>query len=491
VDLLAHGRPADLAGSLPEAHRLIVTCRHKAEGGRFCGAFEQQRAWLEAALDAGVEAVDLEACASDRLWSALAARGAERLVASVHRFGQDAAEPAAMAQAWDRLAHRPARTLKLAVEVTDVTELGPLRDLPVPPGRQAVRVGMGLAGQVGRACPRAMASAWTYVAAPGTRGTAPGQLDWTALSRFVRGAQDPGLLVLLGGDSVDRSPGPAVYTPLAAEQGLPLLYLPAPTADPAGALTLLSELGLQGASVTMPHKEALGEVATPQGFAAQVGAINTLFRAPGDDAWWGDNTDGLGVLGALRSALPAPAERASEPAGLAGRRVLVLGTGGAARAACFALAGAGCRVEVTGRRPRAAAALAAEAGGEPVPWEARAETPFDVLVNATPLGASCAEGRCNGPGSNPMPDHTSWAGRTALDMLLHPRDTALLKQVAAGGGLAVPGLRMWVHQGAAQWRLLTGRWVTPAQLEARAQAANRWPRQKGAAAGDLAPGEER
>jgi hypothetical protein len=153
-----------------------------------------------------------------------------------------------------------------------------------------------------------MHSAWTYAAAPGTGGTAAGQLPWSALSRFAaprsgphgerhgephgeqsrgqnrgqNGGQnrDPGLLVLLGGDAVAASPGPAVYTPLAAEQGFPLLDLPAPTADPVAAVALLETLGLRGASVTMPHKAALSAVATPRGFAARVGAINTLSPKP-------------------------------------------------------------------------------------------------------------------------------------------------------------------------------------------------------------------
>jgi shikimate dehydrogenase len=142
--------------------------------------------------------------------------------------------------------------------------------------------------------------------------------------------------------------------------------------------------------------------------------------------------------------------------------VRVLGTGGAARATCFALAEAGWSVQVCGRRPEPAAALAAVVGGEAIGWSQRAEAPFDVLVNATPLGAQ--------PGESPMPEATPWAGRTALDMLLAPRPTTLLQQVTAGGGRAVTGQQMWVHQGAAQWTLLTGRRVSAAQLEARLRA---------------------
>ncbi len=274
--------------------------------------------------------------------------------------------------------------------------------------------------------------------------------------------------MLLGGDAVAASPGPAVYTPLAAEQGLPLLYLPAPTADPVAAMALLETFGLRGASVTMPHKAALSAVATPRGFAARVGAVNTLSprtpppnsATPRDPArWWGDNTDGLGVRGALEQALGAAA-RAEGGASLP--RVRVLGTGGAARAAGFALAEAGWSVQVCGRRPEAAASLAAAVGGEAIGWAHRAEPPFDVLVNATPLGTQ--------PDESPMPDATPWAGRTALDMLLSPRPTKLLQQVAAGGGRAVAGHQMWVHQGAAQWELLTGRRVSAAQLEARLRA---------------------
>jgi shikimate dehydrogenase len=137
---------------------------------------------------------------------------------------------------------------------------------------------------------------------------------------------------------------------------------------------------------------------------------------------------------------------------------VVLGTGGAARAAVAALAGAGHRVQVVGRREEAAADLAQHLGGTPAPWEAIGELDFDVLVNATPRGAD---------GQDPVIEvDLDWRGKAVLDMLLHPRQTPLLRAVRAGGGHAVPGERMWVHQGAAQWQLLTGHEVTAEQLTA-------------------------
>jgi len=442
VDLLEAGAPADLA-SLPARDRLIVTCRRAEEGGRFQGADADQVAWLRAALAAGVAAVDVEAAAPEPVWRALADVEAPRLIASVHVHETGRCTDAALAASRDRLAARPAAVLKLAVATQDVCELGPLRRLEAPAHRPLVRIGMGRAGQVGRACPRALHSAWTYVTAPDAPGTAPGQLDYAALARFPDA--DPGLLVLLGGPQVAHSPGPRVYTRLAVATGQPLVYLPAPTADVVRAVRELEAFGLVGASVTMPHKAAVAPVARAQGFARRVGAINTLVRTPDGAGWLGENTDGLGVLHALSPALAGGV-----------RQVLVLGTGGAARAAAFAVAEAGHRVAVAGRNPASAAALARDVGGPVVPWDERAAAPFEVLINATPVGA---DGQ-----SSPVPVGLAWQGRTVLDMLLHPRQTALLRDVTAGGGVAVSGLAMWVGQGAAQWARWTGEAVAPERL---------------------------
>lgn len=484
-DAPLHELRLDLMDSIPEplalppCRGLVVTLRDRSEGGHHQGSVEQKARLLLAALAAGARYVDLEASAPDGLWRQLStAFGSERLVASLHRFEAGSVDASDLAPLLGRLASRPAGVLKLAVAVGDVCELGPLRALRVTDGRPLVRLGMGLAGQAGRVAHRAMGSPWTYVVAPSAGPTAPGQPSWSDLARFGKGTP-PRLLALLGGWQVQGSPGPRVYTRLAKEEGLPFFYVAAPTADPLRALSLLVELGLEGASVTIPHKVAVLGAARPEGFAARAGAVNTLVPrvgrpgpgpavpvprgsagAKGEPAWEGYNTDGEGVLGALAPALAAGP-----------RRVVVLGTGGAARSAALALLEAGHGVTVLGRSGSAARAVAAQIGhgarGDEL--SALPSTTFEILVNATPVGAVGDEA--------PVPLARSWLGVTALDMVMSPRETALLGAVSRGGGRAVPGLDMWVHQGAAQWRLLTGQAVSPERLRGLAEAPDPWAAQ--------------
>lgn len=444
LDLLEHVTPEAVA-ALPERHRLIVTCRTAAEGGQWQGEESVRLALLRAALEAGVRYVDVEAAAPDETWQALHARhGGERLVASAHRFEPAVATPEILASAQRRLTQRPAAFLKLAVRIDDVADLEPLRRMRVADGRPLVRIGMGLAGLPGRVRYDVMGSPWTYVTAPGTTATAPGQLRWSELQAFAA-RQARRLLVLLGGDQVGGSPGPQVYNALAAAQGLDWYYLAAPTRDVVRGLAALDHFGLRGASVTMPHKVPAADLAVRlDDNAARLGAVNTLVSDE-TGRWSGHNTDGVGVVGAFGDRLVPAAQ------------VAVLGTGGAARAAVAALVQAGHQVFVVGRRDEAAVAMARDHGGTPVSWDDLPALDFHALVNATPLGAD---------GRSPVVQPMDWRGKVVLDMVMRPRWTRLLRDVRSGGGHPVFGTQMWVHQGAAQWRLLTGHTVTPERLTA-------------------------
>ncbi|MFH2006427.1 MAG: type I 3-dehydroquinate dehydratase [bacterium] len=443
LDLLEHPT-TELVRRLPDHDRLVITCRASNEGGRWAGSAAEKEALLRAALDAGARYVDLEAAAPDALWDALHQEfEADRLVASWHSFTKTG--PDELGVALDRLSARPAATLKLATTIDDVVNLAELRALSPTGNRPLVRIGMGLAGMLGRICYEQLGSPWTYVTAPDTAATAPGQVSLSLMrERAARNATR--LLVLLGGEQVSSSPGPRVYNRLCHDQGLPYYYLAAPTAAPEQALSLLSEFGLVGASVTMPHKTAAARLASRlDPAAANLDAVNTLVRDGA--AWHGYNTDGAGVLGALASQLAA----LGRPA-----RAVVLGTGGAARAAAVALASRGHAVTVVARRAEAAAELAQQVGGEAAAFDELGAMDFDVLVNATPVGADARE--------SPLEQPLEWSDRTVLDMVLRPRETRLLREVREGGGRAVPGIDMWAHQGAAQWRLLTGREVAPETL---------------------------
>lgn len=260
------------------------------------------------------------------------------------------------------------------------------------------------------------------------------------------------------GDPVRHSRSPAIHNAAYGALGLDWVYVafPVPAGRGAEAVAAVRTLGLGGMNVTMPHKaDAATACDTLAGDAARLGAVNTVVPAPhGRLEGW--NTDGDGLLGALAEAQVEPA----------GRRALVLGAGGAARAAVVALARAGARVGVAARRAGPAAEAAALApGAVTVPWsEPLPVGEWDLVVNATPLGM----------GGRPGPALAGLSSvHAVVDLVYEPVRTPLLEAAEAAGTRAVDGLGMLVHQAARAFELMTGH---PAPLPVMRAAARARPR---------------
>jgi shikimate dehydrogenase len=255
------------------------------------------------------------------------------------------------------------------------------------------------------------------------------------------------------GDPVAHSLSPTLHNAAFEALGLDWVYVafPVPRGFGGDAVVAVSALGLAGLNVTMPHKEDAAEACdelTPD--AAALRSVNTVV-ALSDGQTLGDSTDGPGFLDAL----------AEEDIAVAGRPVLVLGAGGAARAVVLALGRAGAHVTVAARRPEAAESAAALApGARVVALGAADPSAFAVVVNATPLGMS---------GGDPLPvdPEALHAGQAVVDLVYHPADTPLLTAARARGAVAVNGLGMLLHQAARSFSLWTGR---PAPIDAMGAA---------------------
>lgn len=273
-------------------------------------------------------------------------------------------------------------------------------------------------------------------------------------------ASTRGLAVL--GWPVRHSLSPVMHNAALAAQGLDLVYLalPVPPDRLLDVVGVLGTVGFVGANVTVPHKQAVMAACDQLTDEARlVGAVNTLhWGGDGTDARLvGDNTDAVGLERAL-----AEADVAAGPA-------VLLGTGGAARAAVVALARRGSAVTVVGRRPDAAAEVAevgTRAGGT-VASRGLDDPHLDALVhgatlvvNATPVGM--------GHESLPAPFMTLEAGQAAYDLIYAPPDTPFLQAAAAGGAAAHHGLSMLVHQAAVSYERWTGH---PAPIDVMTDAA--------------------
>lgn len=199
----------------------------------------------------------------------------------------------------------------------------------------------------------------------------------------------------------------------------------------------LAEVGYAGVNVTVPHKEAALALAGVASEASQqIGAANTLvFGEGGIEA---HNTDADGLL----AALPDPPR---------GHRTLVLGAGGAARAAIWALLWEGAVVEVWNRTPERAEALCAELGGKAITVPRQSE--YDLIVNTSAAGL-----RGEDPFDHLPLDRGGFTDhQTVVDMVYGERHSRLLKAAEGARAAVVDGLEILVQQGARSLEIWTGR----------------------------------
>ncbi len=265
----------------------------------------------------------------------------------------------------------------------------------------------------------------------------------------MRGERGPYAVV---GDPVAHSASPRLFAALATHLGLSLEYRAerVRTGELADFLERVRGGAYRGLSVTLPHKEAALRLADSASETARAtGAANTLsLRAGGLLA--ADNTDGVGLVRAL----------AEHSVTLAGARVLVLGAGGAARAALHAARAAGIRaLYVANRTPDRAEGLSETFCAVAIPLTARALGPVleevDVLVQASAAGLLR-------PLETALPsDCVLHPHLTVLDMVYQPLETALLRAARAAGARGVDGLWMLIHQALEQLRLWTGTEAPP------------------------------
>jgi shikimate dehydrogenase len=250
------------------------------------------------------------------------------------------------------------------------------------------------------------------------------------------------------GDPVRHSLSPAIHNAAFRALGLDWVYVALPVAEGDGraAVKAMRVFGIDGLNVTMPHKSDVAKGVdrlTPM--AEALGAVNTVARVGGE--LLGDSTDGQGFLDALRD------DEGLDPAG---KRFLVIGAGGAARAVVKAVADAGAaEVVVVARRPARADRCAALAGTAGRVGSIDEVAAADVIVNATPIGMGEIV-PLDRRESMPLDPERLAAGQLVADLVYEPLVTPLVAAARERGVAAVNGLGMLIHQAALAFRLWTG-----------------------------------
>lgn len=269
------------------------------------------------------------------------------------------------------------------------------------------------------------------------------------------------------GQPIAHSRSPAIHGAALAELGLAGKWsyeaIEVAPADFAELVRGLPARGFVGVNVTIPHKEAAFALADRASDVARaIGAANTLcFENDGITA---HNTDAPGLIAAL-------------PLAPKGRNALVLGAGGAGRAAAWALRGAGATVSVWNRSPERAQALAAALGSEAIEGDRVELERFDLLVNCTSIGLGGA-GRLDPEIGSGLKDFPFSADQindrlVVADLVYGAAGTELVGVAEENGAVTVDGLEILVRQGALSLELWTGRSAPLTSMRQAARADNR------------------
>lgn len=421
---------------------VVVTCRRRSDRGRWFGTEEQRLAILREAIITGAEYVDLE----DDIAKSIRRYGKTKRIVSYHNFDET---PAELYDIHKRLAECDPDVIKIVTMANSPADN--VRMLEMVSSAKVPTVGfcMGELGTISRIlCGRA-GSPFTYASFSREREMAPGQLTFAEvrnLYRFNKITKDTKVYGVIG-DPIAHSKSPLIHNAAFRKAGVNAVYLPLriPADGMLDSLKEFDRLGISGYSVTIPHKEAVLQFCNMKDEeTTKIGAANTLYRM--DGKWAAANTDASAALEAIQQGL----KKAGGETDLTGRKVLILGAGGAARAVGYAMIQQGAALAVTNRSRERGRSLAADLGCQFISWENRGAESCEILVNCTSVGMH--------PKLDETPFEQNWLSDSTLvfDTVYNPEQTLLLKQARGRGCPTVGGMEMFIRQAGKQFELFTG-----------------------------------
>ncbi len=265
-------------------------------------------------------------------------------------------------------------------------------------------------------------------------------------------------LYCIFGNPVEHSLSPIMQNAAFEAAGVDAVYLAFRPSSIGEAIDAMRALPILGASITIPYKTAVMDFLDAiDPLAADIGAVNTLHN--GNNRIIGYNTDGLGAVEALVRA-------GAEPSG---KRVLILGNGGSARAIAFALIERKSHVTIAGRNPEKFMPLVNDlrkkqpATGHAIisALDGAFMEKIDIVINTTSVGME------PDTASMPLDERLILPHHTVFDIVYRPHRTALLRAAERKGARLVYGIDMLLLQGARQFEIWTG---TSAPFEAMKEA---------------------
>ncbi|HEX8924310.1 MAG TPA: shikimate dehydrogenase [Terriglobales bacterium] len=431
----------------------IATCRRTMAGGRFRGSVNTEIEVLKKAAEIGFQAIDIELETAE----ALKREAFEELrdIAAVIISHHDFKSTKHLDETFERMVKFPADFYKVVGTATCLYDNVEMMKFLQRTSENHAVIGMcmGEQGLMSRVLNLRAGSIFTFASTGQGEETAPGQIQFRALREQYRVEQVDAVTKVYGvvGDPVAHSMSPALFNSAFRYENVNGVYLALHAKKLSDLLACLRDIPLSGCSVTMPYKqEILPHLDNSDQLTQQTGACNTLVRGQ-DGRVFGFNTDVHGLVAALEARVS-----------LRGAKVLVLGAGGAARAAVFGCKARGAEVFITNRTSATAVALARKAEVTYIKRQDVAKSQFDVIINATPVGMGSSK-------HTPL-EEKELNARYIFDLVYNPVETRLLKMAKAKGLHTISGVEMFVHQAARQFEIWTGK---PAPVEGMRQVVMR------------------
>lgn len=417
---------------------MIFTLRPLSQGGGYPHSEENRLSLLRQLAALKPAYLDLEYDIPPFFIEEIAASHPEiKIILSYHNFMET---PADLDSLYTRLRCPFVHFYKIAVMACSTVDTLRLLLWAQEKNERIIAISMGSYGQLSRILCPILGIPMTYASLDDGLCTAPGQLSAKVLKeryRFFHLTPRTKIYGLIG-DPVDSSISDVTHNALMTFCGIDAVYIKIhlKASELAEFFPLAKRLPLQGLSVTMPLKEAVIPFLDEIDLEAEViGAVNTLLFKPEGNIT-GYNTDGRGALNAIEKSVA-----------MEGKRVTILGAGGAARAIAYEASKRGALVTIINRNAERACQAAKRLSCS---W-GNADANYDLLVNATPAGMPILPERI-------LP-HT-----LVMDIKTMPKETEFTQEASKKGCPVIYGYQMFIEQAAEQFHLWFGAVMHPQNM---------------------------
>jgi 3-dehydroquinate dehydratase/shikimate dehydrogenase len=448
-------------------HALVVaTCRRASNGGKFRGSVAAQLDVLIKAANNGCQLVDIELQTANQMkpQDFTRVRNSAALILSFHDFRATRD----LDKTFEKMRRHPAEFYKVVSTAKSLYDNVVMMKFLERQSERYSMVGvcMGEQGIISRVLGVRAGSVFTFGAASPGEETAPGQIAHRTLRETYRIEQVDQATRVYGvaGDPVAHSLSPAMMNVGFRRENVNGVYLALHAKTLKDLLICVRDIPISGLSVTMPYKEEIMKhLDNTDPLTAKIGACNTVVRSQ-EGKLYGFNTDIAGVVRPLEQRFH-----------LQGSKVLVVGAGGAARAAVFGLKERGSEVYVINRTASTGKKLAKQARAKYLGKKDLKKMHFDCIVNATPVGMG-------GSKASPLTDKEI-NSKYVFEMVYNPAETRFTQLARKRGAQVIPGVEMFVHQGARQFEIWSGKPAPVAEMQHVVLTALEQRAQEAAAAG--------